>query len=126
VFVRDRVSGADVYDGLLRYRGQLNYPSGGTLGSVDRNLARLATLLGRFDDARDHLEVADAMHARLRAPLFHALTLAARAEWLGAQDPSDPATPRLADEALGIARDLDARGVEREVRETIDRIGTRS
>jgi class 3 adenylate cyclase len=125
-FVRDRQAAVEVYDGLYPYHGQLNYPSGGTMGSIDRHLARLATLLGRDDDARKHLDVADAMHARLRAPLFHALTLAARAEWLGAQDPSDPAIRGLADEALGIARDLGARGIEREVRETIDRIGTRS
>ena len=95
-------------------------------GSVDRHLSRLATVLGDFDTAAQHLAVADAMHARLGAHLYHALTLAARAELVGAVDPSDPEIRRLGDQAVGIARDHGALGIEREVRDTIDRIGTRS
>jgi hypothetical protein len=54
------------------------------------------------------------------------LTLVARAELIAATDPSDPQIPRLADEAIGLAREHGARGVEREVLEGLDRIGTRS
>jgi hypothetical protein len=126
VALRDLDIAAEVYRGLLPHRGQHIYPSAGSYGSADRFLGRLATVVGRLSVAAEHLAVADAMHARLGAPLFHALTLAARAEWLGAQDPSDPAIARLADEAVGLAREHRALGVERDVRATIDRIGTRT
>jgi class 3 adenylate cyclase len=126
ILVRDHEAAAEVYRGMLRYQGLQNYPSAGSYGSVDRHLARLATLLGDVATAESHLAVAEAMDERLGAPLHRALTLVARAELVGASDPTDPRIRRLADEAVGLARDHGARGVEREVREGIDRIGFRS
>ena len=103
--LRDVGAAAEIYEGMLRYRGQHNYPSAGSFGSVDRHLGRLAALLGRLDLAEAHLAVADAMHSRLRAPLHRALTLVARAELIATTDPSDRQILRLADEAIGLARE---------------------
>jgi tetratricopeptide (TPR) repeat protein len=78
-------------------------------GSVARYLGLLATLLGRFDDAQRHFELALVVNARLQARGFLAHTQADFAAMLIARD-ADPETRRrassLVHDALATAREL--------------------
>ena len=83
-------------------------------GALDRSLGRLATVLGRFDDAERYLANAEAMHERTGAPLFLARTWADQAElYLTRKPTADTARATNRQPATTIAHEHDATGVER-------------
>jgi len=62
---------------------------------VARPLGRLATLLGRYDDAETHLRAALAMHQRMQAPYWIARTQLDLAELcIARKGPTDAAAAR--------------------------------
>jgi class 3 adenylate cyclase len=63
-----------IYDRLLPYAGRYIYLTCIDWGSVSRPLGRLATLMGRFDEAERHLGDALAVHERIPAPFWIART----------------------------------------------------
>jgi tetratricopeptide (TPR) repeat protein len=100
---------AILYDQLLPYADRYIFLSCIDWGAVSRPLGRLATAVGRYDDAQRHLGDALAVHERIPAPYWVARTQLDIAELcLARQGPEDR---RRTDDLL------DA------VRRTIDRFG---
>jgi hypothetical protein len=80
-----------LYDRLLPYGERYIFLSCIDWGSVSRPLGRLATLLGRYDDAERHLGHALAVHEQIPAPYWIARTQLDLAELcLARQGPGDP------------------------------------
>jgi len=75
-----------LYELLLPYAARFVYISCVDFGAAARPLGRLATLLGRYDDAEDHLRAALAMHERMQAPYWIARTQADLADLALARD----------------------------------------
>jgi hypothetical protein len=82
-------------------------------GALDRTLGRLATVLGRFDDAERYLDNAETMHKRAGAPLFLARSWADQAALCITRNPTANETRvhELVEAATTIAREHDAPGV---------------
>ena len=59
-----------LYDQLLPYAARFVFVFSLDWGAAARALGRLATLLGRYDDAERHLHDALAMHERIDAPYW--------------------------------------------------------
>lgn len=70
--------------------------------AVAHSLARLATVLGRDEEAEGYFEKALAMHRGLESPFLTALTQMAWAEAIDERDPER--AQRLATDALQLAR----------------------
>jgi len=84
-----------LYELLLPYASRFVFFSAKDYGAAARPLGRLATLLGRYDDAETHLRAALAMHERLQAPYWIARTQLDLAELCVArQGATDTATAR--------------------------------
>ena len=84
-----------LYELLLPYASRFVFIACKDYGAVARPLGRLATLLGRYDDAETHLRAALAMHERMQAPYWIARTQLDLAELCVArQGPTDAATAR--------------------------------
>jgi len=79
---------------------------------------RLATTLGRFEDAHAHLNAAANVHERAGAPLFLARTLADHAALELASNGNTGRARELAHAALDIASEQRAPGVQEYVRRT--------
>ena len=99
-------------------RAEFATPAGiSSRGSVELNLGRLASALGRHDEAEGHLEAATRAHARFRAPLLEARASLALGEALLARD--DPERAPRANAALAGAEALGRKhgsvAIEREV-----------
>jgi DNA-binding SARP family transcriptional activator len=102
--VRERAIACDLYDRLLPFREQFATPAGlSSRGSVELSLGRLATMLGRFDAAEDHVRGAQRAHEHLGAPLLQARSSLAWGEALLARGSRERAHERL-DCALRLAR----------------------
>ena len=121
--VGDRSAASLLYERLLPYRDQSMYMSGGTTGAASRVLGRLATSLGRFELAEEHLASATAMHERMQAPLLLARTWADQAELVLASRTDVARARELVERAASICRDLGAFGVERYARRVLERAG---
>jgi hypothetical protein len=115
MYLRDREAAAELFEIMLPWSGRMFFDSIQAYGAVDRSLGRLATLLGRFDEAESSLAAAAAFHERIGAPLFLARTWADQAELLLARDATAGLAPAssLVERAVAVARDLGAPGVER-------------
>jgi class 3 adenylate cyclase len=74
---------ADLYDRLLPYRNKFVFLTANDNGFVARPLGRLATLLGRQDEAEHHLRFALEEHRRIDAPYWIARTQLDYADLLG-------------------------------------------
>jgi DNA-binding SARP family transcriptional activator len=99
-----RETAGELYDRLLPYRDQFATPAGlSSRGSVELSLGRLSTMLGRSEEAENHLARAERAHERLRAPLLQARTALAQGEALLARGSRGPAT-ELLDRAMRMAR----------------------
>jgi tetratricopeptide (TPR) repeat protein len=70
----DRDFASVVYDEMLPFADQVIFPSAIVNGSVALQLGRLATFLGRYDDAATHLEYARSLHERIGAQYYLAST----------------------------------------------------
>jgi tetratricopeptide (TPR) repeat protein len=92
-----------LYEALNPHRAEFATPAGiSSRGSVELNLGRLASALGRHDDAERHLEAAMRAHLRFGAPLLEARTFLAVGEAMLARDDGERAAEALAAaEALG-------------------------
>ena len=107
-----------LYEALRPRGAEFATPAGiSSRGSVELNLGRLASALGRHDEAEGHLEAATRAHARFRAPLLEARSSLALGEALLARGDSERA-PR-ANAAIARADALGAKhgsvAIEREV-----------
>ena len=69
-----------LYAQLLPYAARLVFVFSLDWGAAARTLGRLATLLGRYDDAETHLGDALVMHERIQAPFWIARTRIDQAE----------------------------------------------
>lgn len=106
----------ELYDRLLPYREHVATAAGlSSRGSIELNLGRLASLLGRFSLADRHLARAEQVHARLRAPLLQARTALAHGESLLARGSAPSLAAGPLDEALRLARRHGSVAIEREV-----------
>ena len=85
-----------LYNQLLPYAARFVFVYSLDWGAAARPLGRLATLLGRYDDAETHLREAQAMHERMQAPF-----------WIGRTriDMAELCLTRRADDDLTTARD---------------------
>lgn len=84
-WVLDAAEGVELpYDALhpLARRHLVTEETHISLGSADRYLGQMATLLGRFEDAEGYFQAAHRLHARLRSPLWDAYTCADHARML--------------------------------------------
>jgi hypothetical protein len=117
--ILDRADVAAVlYDLLSPYQGRTASAATVCNGYVDRPLGRLATTLGRFEDAHAHLNAAANVHERAGAPLFLARTLADHAALELASNGNTGRARELAHAALDIASEQRAPGVQEYVRRT--------
>jgi class 3 adenylate cyclase len=113
----DVVRAAVLYDMLAPYALLLPTFSLGTgAACVSHHLGRLATTLGRFDDADGRFAAAAAIHDRIAAPIWLART---RLEWarmlLTRRHPGDAERAQeLLRQALATARELGLAKVERD------------
>jgi hypothetical protein len=114
VLVGDPVGGAVLYDMLLPYAGRFGFAHGTPARPVDLWLARLTTLLGRYDDAERHFDSAVEMCERSRAPFYTARALLARAELcLARAGPGDRERARSdAQRSRDVAREFGLGGLE--------------
>jgi DNA-binding SARP family transcriptional activator len=115
-------SAAVLYERLASYAGQVAIrPPGGT-GSVDRHLGQLATTLGQFDDAERHLRQATGIYTNFAAPGWLARTQVCRAAMLlrRRRRSEEAQAAALLAEAVGSARRLGFRGVERQAQSLIE------
>ena len=84
-----------LYERLSPYAGLVIFVGALDKGAVARPLGRLATLLGRYDEAETHLRRALETHERLEAPYWIARTQLDLAELCGARrNPTDTDTAR--------------------------------
>jgi DNA-binding SARP family transcriptional activator len=94
-----------LYEALIAHRTQFATPAGvSSRGSIELNLGRLASALGRYEAADGHLEAALHAHSRFAAPLLEARAHLAVGESLVARN--DPAHASRAIEALNAAAAL--------------------
>jgi class 3 adenylate cyclase/DNA polymerase III delta prime subunit len=109
----DTDAAAALYVLLRPYRGQNTSTGVGSLGPVDRTLALLATVLGRYEDAERYFAAAVDLCERLRAPGWSTHTRCGWAEMLRVRDlPGDEERGRaLAEQALIDAKGLGLDGV---------------
>ncbi|MGQ0434367.1 MAG: AAA family ATPase [Microthrixaceae bacterium] len=90
-------AGAILYERLAPYGDRFVFTHSSDKGAVARSLGRLATLLGRYDEAAAHLAAALAMHERMRAPYWTARTsLDLAALYLARQGAGDVEAARAA------------------------------
>jgi hypothetical protein len=124
VALRDRPSCSRLYDAILPYAGQVVagfHPY--CLGSVDRYLGMLATVLARWDEAQARFETALAVDTGLRSPPLLARTQYWYAHLLTTMPDGDHLQARELAEAAGTtARALGMRGLERQIDEMFDAI----
>ena len=111
----DRPAAAALYERLAPWKDQLIYTGISAWGDVDHALGRLATTLGRFEEAERRLGAAVERAARIGAPVWMARTQYSAARLLLARDePGDRArAAELLDEAIAGARRTGAATVER-------------
>jgi DNA-binding SARP family transcriptional activator len=116
-----RVGALDIaerlYLDLLPYRTQFATTAGiSTRGTIELNLGRLSTALGRHEAADEHLEVAARAHERFGAPLLEARTALAVGQSLlarGVESSAAPASDALT-AAATVARKHGSVAIERE------------
>jgi hypothetical protein len=124
VALGDRPSCSRLYDAMRPYSGQVVagfHPY--CLGSVDRHLGMLATILERWDQARAHLETALAVDTGLRSPPMVARTQYWYADLLTRMPGGDHLQAReLAEAAGSTARALGMSGLEHQIDELFDEI----
>lgn len=84
-----------MYDRLLPYGDRMAFYAGEACpaGTVAGTLGELAIVLRRYDLAEEWLTVADQLHAKLGARMFHHVSLLARARLLHAMNPHDLEAP---------------------------------
>jgi class 3 adenylate cyclase/tetratricopeptide (TPR) repeat protein len=111
-----REAAGALYEQLLPCRGQIPYIHGTVNGDVAMYLGLLATTLGRYDDAEVHFVEAHAMHERIGAPYWLAVTRVDWAKMLRRRArPGDRERARaMLDQALATAREYGFGGVERQ------------
>jgi DNA-binding SARP family transcriptional activator len=122
--VQAHAAAAQIHERLLPYRAQFATPAGiSSRGSVELSLGRLASLLGRGDDADQHFTAAQRAHEHLGAPLLQARTSLAMGQSLlehGA--PEDlPDAMHLLRSALTLARTHGSAATEREAQALLTR-----
>lgn len=105
---------------MAPWSGQMFFDAVQCYGPIDRSLGRLATVLGRFDDADRHLRAAEDQCSRLRAPLYRARTWADQARLVMLRDGDVEAAKSLVERAAAVADELAAPGVERYARSVLD------
>jgi tetratricopeptide (TPR) repeat protein len=88
--LQDRPAAEVLYEKLLPCAGQVVFSGVSAWGCVDHHLGAVASVLGRYTDAEEHLRSAAAANAELRAPIWVARTELATARLLllrdGAED----------------------------------------
>jgi tetratricopeptide (TPR) repeat protein len=119
--LRDRVAANHLYEAMLPYRGQV--VTGVVtccLGSVDRHLGMLATVLDRWNEAEGQFETALAVDAALQSPPLLARTQFWYANLLGGMPGGDRhRAETLARAAMSTARSLGMDGLQRQLLELI-------
>ncbi len=107
-----------LYEMLSPYSGRNAVTGMGSFGPVDRVLARLAVVAGRYDDAERHHAAAEELSERLRAPGWAAQIRCGWARMLLSRGrAADLERGRaLAARALADAQDLGLSGLARELR----------
>ncbi|MDX6701111.1 MAG: hypothetical protein QOF26_1337, partial [Baekduia sp.] len=88
--LQDRPAAEVLYEKLLPCAGQVVFSGVSAWGCVDHHLGAVASVLGRYTDAEEHMRSAAAANAELRAPIWDARTELATARLLllrdGAED----------------------------------------
>ena len=110
-FLRDTARAARLYELLAPYAGRLRTTSRGRTPSGGRGLARLATLLSRYEDAERHFAAALAWAERSGSTWLRAACLIYHAEMLAARAGPGDRERALAElnEALELAREFGMR-----------------
>jgi class 3 adenylate cyclase/tetratricopeptide (TPR) repeat protein len=117
--VGDDARGHLLYDLLLPYAGRyVTLRSISTLGCASRYLGLLATVMGSYEDAEEHFLEALRVEDRMRALPWQAYALADYAHLrIRRAAPGDvPAARDQLDQALAIAREIEAMGIENHIR----------
>jgi tetratricopeptide (TPR) repeat protein len=122
--VGDLDAAPQLYDALLAYRRQFATPAGiASRGSIELNLGRLASALGRHEEAEAHLKAALDAHRAFRAPLLEARTYLALGEALLARQETSVAVRagEVLSEAAALARAHGSVAIEREAARMAER-----
>ena len=111
----DRRAAAMLFDRTLPAAGAFITTVTLFYGAIDRTLGRLATVLGRFDDAERYLENAEEMHKRVGAPCSWRGVgqIRPRSASRVTQRPTSRAVHELVERATTVAYEYDAPGVVR-------------
>jgi class 3 adenylate cyclase len=119
----DRRAAAMLFDRMLPAAGAFVTTVTLFYGALDRSLGRLATVLGRLDDAERYLANAEAMHERAGAPLFLARTWADQAELHVTHEGSTDIAraQHLVNRATTTAHEHGAPGIERYALRVLER-----
>jgi class 3 adenylate cyclase/tetratricopeptide (TPR) repeat protein len=120
-----RPAAAALYGRLLPWRDQFATTHVTVAGGVTHYLGLLAHTLDHHDDADQWFTQALALHERMEAPFFVALTQTARAALLADRNhPGDPQHARtLAETALPVATERGYGYIQRDARALLKRIG---
>jgi tetratricopeptide (TPR) repeat protein len=103
----------ELYDMLVPWRRQFVLTTGLWLGAIEHHLGRLASGLGRFEDADEHFRAGADAHARVSAPVWLARTRLCWGDLL-LERGDDARAKQLLSLALRAARRLGCRAIERE------------
>jgi class 3 adenylate cyclase/tetratricopeptide (TPR) repeat protein len=104
--IGDRDAAAELYGQILPYADQFLWNGVSVWGAASYHLGLLAGTQGRFEDARGHLQQAEAMHERMGAPVWLARTRLARAQVLLAErgPAALPEVQPMLDDVAAVAR----------------------
>lgn len=102
--IDDPAPAAWLYDELRPFAGRNTSDGAGSSGPIDLGLGRLATVMGRWDDAATHFVTSRTLCDRWRAPMWIARTSYEHAVLLTRQpSPDHLGARRLFDESIAIA-----------------------
>ena len=118
----DHEAAAAIYEQMLPYADHFLWNLVGIWGAASYHLGVLAGMLGRVEEARDHLAEAAAMHERMGAPIWLARTHLAQARLRLGEPRSDKVTEQRArlERVIAVARRHGSVVLERQALETLE------
>ncbi len=123
----NREAAAEIYAQMAPYADHFLWNLVGIWGAASLHLGLLARVLGRFDEARAHLRAAEAMHARMDAPIWLARARVGLARvQLSEHGQLEADDRRLLEEVIAVARRHGSVVLERQAAETLQTVAVSS